>query len=160
MIEESPEAFIARWAEHAAYVQLFPHTEGSPLLEARAGNAVVQLFERTGPYLARPGPARVIIHAVTEEVERLARGGAEPGIEVTGLSRFEAQGEVVAVHAPLAVIDAGVPLVVAVLNERGAPLAVGDVVRFRNEPPAHGFVLEGEGRRQPAPGQEHHDDTI
>ena len=45
MIEESPEAFIARWAEHAAYVQLFPHTEGSPLLEARAGNAVVQLFD-------------------------------------------------------------------------------------------------------------------
>lgn len=166
MIEDSPESFIARWREHAATVELFPHTEGSPLLEARAGQALMQLFERTGPYLARPGRAKVIIHPVTQTVERITGAGdgqsaLEPGIEVTGVSRFEVRGRIEAVDGRMLVVDAaGVPLVVAVLQQEGAPLRPGELVRFSNRPPAHGFVL-AEDRRSVARGrEEHHDDTI
>src|SRR5690554_551223 len=98
MIEDSPESFIARWREHAATVELFPHTEGSPLLEARAGQTLLQLFERTGPYLGRPGRAQVIIHPVTESVESVHDPDAQVGIEVTGVSRFQVCARVVSVE--------------------------------------------------------------
>jgi len=159
MIEESPESFIARWREHAADVELFPRTEGSPLLEARAGGALVQLFERTGPYLGRPGPAKVIIHAVTDAVERL-EGEAEPGIEVTGLSRFQACGRVVAAEGRVAVVDAGVPVVVGVLGHVGSPPRLGDTVRFTSRPPAHGFVVVADTPSVLRRREEHHDDAI
>ena len=161
MIEDSPEAFIARWREHAATVELFPHTEGSPLLEARAGQTLVQLFERTGPYLGRPGRAQVIIHPVTESVERVSEEeDVQLGIEVTGVSRFEVLARVIAVEGRVAVMDAGVPLVVGVLQHEGAPLVPGELVRFSNRPPAHGFVLVDERRGATRGREEHHDDSI
>ncbi len=160
MIEDSPESFISRWRNHAAAVELFPHTEGSPLLEVRAGSTLMQLFERTGPYLGRPGQAKVIIHPVTERVERVEDPNAVVGIEVTGVSRFEAVARVLEVDGRVAVMDAGVPLVVGVLAQDGAPLQPGELVSFRNRPPAHGFVL-AEDRRSVVRGrEEHHDDSI
>ncbi|MFO7545037.1 MAG: hypothetical protein R6W77_06035 [Trueperaceae bacterium] len=77
MIEDSVDAFVTRWRGHAAEVELFPRHEGSPLLECRAGTALLQLFERTGPYLWRPGPGRVIIHPITEALEVIAEDGAD-----------------------------------------------------------------------------------
>ncbi len=160
MIEDSPEAFVSRWRKHAAAVELFPHTEGSPLLEVRAGPTLMQLFERTGPYLGRPGDANVIIHPVTERVERVEDQDTELGIEVTGVSRFEAVARVVEVDGRVVVMDAGMPLVVAVLAQDGAPLQPGELVRFRNRPPAHGFVLLEERRSVVRGREEHHDDSI
>lgn len=160
MLEDSPESFIARWRKHAATVELFPHTEGSPLLEARAGQALVQLFERTGPYLARPGRAQVIIHPVTESVQRADDENAAPGIEVTGVSQFDVLGRVVSVEGPLVVVDAGVPLVVAVLNQPAETLEPGELVRFSNRPPAHGFVLVQERRGAVREREEHHEDSL
>lgn len=72
MIEDSVDAFVTRWRGHAAEVELFPRHEGSPLLECRAGTALLQLFERTGPYSWRPGTGRVIIHPVTDTLEVIA----------------------------------------------------------------------------------------
>lgn len=166
MIEDSPESFISRWREHAASVELFPRTEGSPLLEARAGQTLLQLFERTGPYLSRPGRAQVIIHPVTESVERLPDASSEEGVssevgvEVTGVSRFEVRARVVTVDGHVAVMDAGMPLVVGILNQQGAPLAPGELVRFSTRPPAHAFVLTDDRRSGPRPNGAHHDDTI
>lgn len=77
MIEDSVDAFVTRWRGHAAEVELFPRHEGSPLFECRAGTAVLQLFERTGPYLWRPGAGRVIIHPVTDHLE-VVSGEAAP----------------------------------------------------------------------------------
>jgi hypothetical protein len=159
MIEDSPESFVARWRQHAASVELFPHTEGSPLLEMRAGSTLMQLFERTGPYLARPGRAQVIVHPVTESVERVDDTTALPGIEVTGVSAFEIHARVVAVEGRMVVMDAGIPLVVAVLAQQGAPLAPGELVRFTNRPPAHAFVLVDE-RRKTRGREEHYEDSI
>ncbi len=177
MIEESPESFISRWRAHAADVELFPRTEGSPLLEALAGDALVHLFERTGPYLGRPGPAKVIIQPVTDGMEH-AEDGSVLGVEVTGLGRFVACGRVLEVEGRIVVVDAGVPLVVALLDleppeDEGPrweghrrqeahvqPFRPGELVRFTNLPPAHGFVVPQDrrsgGRRQ----HEHHDDSI
>ena len=166
MIEDSPESFISRWREHATSVELFPRTEGSPLLEARAGQTLLQLFERTGPYLSRPGRAQVIIHPVTESVERLPDASSEEGVssevgvEVTGVSRFEVRARVVTVDGHVAVMDAGMPLVVGILNQQGAPLAPGELVRFSTRPPAHAFVLTDDRRSGPRPNGAHHDDTI
>lgn len=160
MIEDSPESFIARWRDYAAQVELFPHTEGSPLLEVKAGTALLQLFERTGPYLGRPGPAKLIIHPIVDGALTCAPEGAEPGIEATGVSSFQAVGRVVAVDGRMTVIDAGVPLVVAVLDEQiqGSAVKVGQLVSFSNRPPAHGFVLPaGAAARRP---EQHHDDHL
>lgn len=148
MIEESPEAFVLRWRHRAANAELFSRTEGSPLLECRLGDALVQLFERTGPYLARPGNRRLVVNPCTlafepEELELRA-------IEATGLGRIRASGVVLERDGLTACVDCGVPLVVSLL-ERGADIpAEGRPVRFESVGPIHGFVLppEGKGRRR------------
>lgn len=162
MIEDSPESFIARWKGYAADVELFPHTEGSPLLEVRAGSVLLQLFERTGPYLGRPGPAKLIIHPVVDGALTPAPADATPGMEVTGVSRFHAVGKVVAVDGRVTVVDAGVPLVVATLGEQHASLTVqvGQLVSFSNRPPAHGFVLPPGAAGYVRRSEEHHDDHL
>src|SRR5690606_2063282 len=97
MVEESPESFINRWRHRAAEVELFAHTEGSPMLECRAGNAIMQLFERTGPYASRPGPAHVIVNPVVESLDVLDdEQPAEPHhVETVGVSRLKATGRVI-----------------------------------------------------------------
>ena len=159
MIEDSPESFVSRWRKHAASVELYPRNEGSPLLEARAGGTLVQLFERTGPYLGKAGAAQVIIHPVTDGVQRVSDPTVEPGIEVTGVSRFEVCGRVVSVDGRMAVVDAGVPLVVAVLQPPEQALQPGELISFVNQPPAHAFVVVDE-RRGLNRREEHKDDTI
>ncbi len=141
MVEESPESFISRWRHYAAEVEMFAHTEGSPLLECRAGEAVLQLLERTGPYLSRPGPAKVIINPGTNRLEPVSEPDAAPSIESRGLSDIVAVGTVVAREGHIVVIDAGVPLV-AYVRDVGAPAPVeGAKVRLASDGPIHGFVL-------------------
>ncbi len=160
MFEDSPEAFVSRWQRHAADVELFPHREGSPLLECRAGDAILQLFERTGPYLSRPGRQRTILHPVTTELELLPDGSAAPELTTTGISSLIATGTVVTVEGDVVVIDAGVPLVVGVAGELPAGLVPGRLVRFVGAAPVHGFVVTGHGPGNGAARRSHADDTI
>lgn len=222
MLEDSVDSFVARWRRYAADVELFPRHEGSPLLECRAGTALVQLFERTGPYLWRPGAARVIIHPIADTLEVLTEplvpgagtaGGAPrpgppatmgpstpgtaattgpstpgppattgtstpgtaavplvtapgeatrtqqiaPSLEVEGVSRLRATGRVTERDGNVVVVDAGVPLVVGVIDEMPAAVVAGAWVRFRNRAPTHGFVLDDDRRRR---ATERPDDAI
>lgn len=160
MLEDSPEGFVSRWRRHAAEVELFPRTEGSPLLEVRAAGALVQLFERTGPYLSRPGRKRAIIHPVADSLERLEPGSVRPEIVATGLSSLYAQGTVVAMEEDVLVVDAGVPLVVGLRGGSPEGLAVGDAVRFTSAAPVHGFVVSETAPLQAQARRERHDDQI
>lgn len=146
MIEDSPDAFIQRWRAHAAEVQLFARTEGSPLLECMAGGAIVQLLERTGPYQAGPGRRRVILNAMVERLEPSSEGAS--GLEVDGLGDLRGRGRVVDRDGALAVVDCGVPVVVAVLGDAGELPATGERVAFEVLPPVHGFVVPDPSSRR------------
>lgn len=145
MFEESPEAFMARWRPFATDVQLFPHTEGSPLLECGVAGAVVQVLERTGPYRSTPGPARMILNATAETLEAVPDDvPAEQRtrlLETVGISRVRVQGRVLSREGNMVVVDAGAPLVVGVHGALPTGVAAGDTVRFEALPPLHGFVL-------------------
>lgn len=160
MFEDSPEAFVSRWQRHAADVELFPHREGSPLLECRAGGAILQLFERTGPYLSRPGRLKVVLHPVTQALEVLEPGSAAAELTVTGISSVLATGTVVAAEGDLVVVDAGAPLVVGVLERLPAGLEPGQLVRFEAAAPVHGFVVTAVGQGHASPRRGHGDDSI
>lgn len=161
MIEESLEGFMSRWRAHAATVELFPHTEGCPLLECRAGEALIQLFERTGPYLAHPGPAKVIVHPITDELILQEPGATLSKLEVLSVSRVSASGAVIDRDGPVLVVEAaGVPLVVAALHLPEGEISVGSYVTFTSQAPVHGFVISSERPRHSPPSPEHHDEAI
>jgi len=139
MIEDSPEAFVQRWRRHAAEVQLFPRTEGSPLLECMAAGTIVQLLDRSGPYTSGPGPRRVILNAMVDRLEPAVDEHAS--LEVAGLGKLRGTGRVVDHEGGITVIDCGVPVVVAVMDAAAEPFDEGRHVTFDVLPPVHGFVL-------------------
>lgn len=138
MFEESIESFIMQWKPYAATVQLFPHTEGSPLLECSAAGCIFHVFERTGPYHVLSGTASLIINPVTERVTRADTPGKQ--IEVIGVSRLRVKGLVLLNRNDMVVVDAGVPLVVGVFAGTG-DVALGDWLEFESVAPVHGFLL-------------------
>lgn len=144
MFEESVESFIIQWRPYAADAALFAHTEGSPLLECYAAGAIFGVLERTGPYSAQSGPAKLILHVMTEQVEPLAE--PERRLEVIGPSRLKASGVVVLRQGRMIVVDAGVPLVVGSFTTLPDTLAAGDWVEVRGLPPVHGFVIPKSSR--------------
>ena len=144
MFEESVEGFIAQWRPYAADVTLFAHTEGSPLLECRAAGAIFSVLERTGPYLAHPGPAKLILHLSTERVGESDK--QERGLEVLGPSRLNAHGLVVLRQGQMVVLDAGVPLIVGSFAPLPDTLAAGDFASVTGLAPVHGFLLPGVAR--------------
>ena len=139
MFEESVESFITQWRPYAADVTLFAHTEGSPLLECRAAGAIFGVLERTGPYSADIGPARVILHLTTEYVE--AATAPLRKVAVLGPSHLSVWGVVVLRQGPMIVVDAGAPFVVGSFAPLSDTLAAGDWVTITGLPPVHGFVL-------------------
>lgn len=141
MVEESPESFISRWRAYAADVEMFAHTEGSPLLECRVGNTVLQLFERTGPYLSRPGRTKLIINPGTTMLELVAEPGSGGVIESNGLGNLVAVGRVIALDGAIVVVDAGVPLVASFTGAGVPAVAEGQMVRLVSDGPVHGFVV-------------------
>ncbi|MEJ2666045.1 MAG: hypothetical protein P8Z81_02915 [Deinococcales bacterium] len=158
MIEESPEGFIQRWREYAADVQLFPRTEGSPLLECLAAGAILQLLDRTGPYLAGSGRQRVILNPM---VERLSPNPDQlTSLEVSGLGALKAAGRVIAGEGRMSVVDCGVPLVVAVVGEDGERFDAGGYVQFEVLPPVHGFVIRDETRSKRRDAAENTDEAM
>jgi hypothetical protein len=151
MIEDGPDAFTKRWNAYAGQATLFARPEGSPLLEAGLGATVVQLLERTNPYLAAPGPARLLVNPTAARLERLSEPRTELSVPARGA--LAAAGEVVERDGRIAVVDAGLPLVVA-LPAGDDEAEVGAFVAFEAEAPIHGFVLPPERRTGPISGRE------
>jgi len=149
MVEEGPEAFIKRWSEFAAPATLFARSEGSPLLEAAVGGVIVQLLERTNPYQAGPGAARLLLNPTADTV-MLAPEGAGV-LVVPRRGALHGSGEVVEVEGRVLVVDAGVPvLVVAPADADAEVRRTGVWIRFEASPPVHGFVLDTERRATPS----------
>lgn len=139
MFEESVESFITQWRPYAADATLFPHTEGSPLLECAAGGTIFGVLERTGPYSVQPGSAKIILHAMTEAVVKAEDERRQ--LEVIGPSHVRACGVVLLRQGQMLVVDARVPLVVGSFAVLPEDLAAGDWVGFTALPPVHGFLV-------------------
>ena len=143
-LETSEQEFADRFAAYAATGELYPQREGSPLLEFVAGGRVLYLFDRCGPYAARPGPARVVVHGMLDPAQTAVLGGsAEESLSVQGVSALSGCGQVLEASRRVWVVQARVPLVLAAF-ESLPPVRAGNWVRFVTLPPLHGFVLHGE----------------
>lgn len=140
MLEESVESFITSWRAFATSAQLFARAEGNPLLELRVNGTIFSVLERTNPYLAYPGQAQVILHAVAATVEKSAKGA--PHLEVIGQSKLAGMGEIRALEGNLIALDVGFPLILGSLSALPATLAEGSSLSFSTLPPVHGFVLQ------------------
>lgn len=152
MIEDGPDAFLQRWRRYAADAVLFARPEGSPLLEAEVDGAVLQVLERTNPYLAVPGPARLLVNPTVTALQRAET--SEPALSVPSRGGLEGAGVVLAREGRVVVVDAGAPLVLACDPAPDeADAVVGAWVRFEARPPIHGFVLPPERRSGPADGR-------
>lgn len=138
MTEEGPESFMKHWRAYAAQATLFPRPEGKPLLEAEIAGCIVQLFERTNPYHAPPGPARLVLHATAERWDPAEAG--EASLRVPALGTLHGRGRVVHREGRTVVVDAGEPLVLA-LPEADPSAAEGRWIHFEAPAPLHAFVL-------------------
>ncbi|SEJ11272.1 hypothetical protein SAMN04488058_10434 [Deinococcus reticulitermitis] len=141
-LETSEIEFTDTYAAFAAAGELYPQREGSPLLEFAAGGRVLYLFDRCGPYAARPGPARVIVHGVLDpaRVAVLPAGEHEELLHVQGISAVEGVGQVTQAGRRVWVVQARLPLVLAAFDSLPGA-APGDWVSFATVPPLHGFVV-------------------
>lgn len=147
------ETFIVRWRPFTTDVRLFGRVEGSPLLEVSVGGVILQVLERTGPYRAVPGEARMILNPTAQRLEVVA--SATKLIEPTGISKARVTGVVILREENMVVVDAGVPLVVGVHEPLDDHVAAGDVVAFDGLPPIHGFLVAGDGKASaPAASQD------
>lgn len=144
-LESSETEFASRYGAFAAEGTLYAQREGSPLLEFSAGGRVLYLFDRSGPYVGRPGPARVVVHGVldpagTHLLSPPETAAARETLTVVGVSGVEGVGEVLDVARRVWVVRARVPLVLAAF-EPLPPARVGEWVAFRTQPPLHGFLV-------------------
>lgn len=150
VLENSVEEFVARYAAHATRGVLFPGVEGSPLLEFESGGVVLYLFDRSGPYSAAAGSARMLVHGVAKAFEVLGADDRPESLSATGISAVEGVGRVVQASRNVLVVQARLPLVLGSF----APLPgvrVGEWVRFETEPPLHGFSILGSETPQKTP---------
>ena len=139
MLETSVEDFVSRFADAAAAGQLYPQPEGSPLMEFVAGGRTLYLFDRTGPYTAKPGEARVIVHGTLARFAKV--GSTEAKLSVVGVSGVEGVGQIIRLASRYtAVVQARVPLVLSSFNPL-PPLNVGEWLSFETQPPLHGFLV-------------------
>lgn len=139
MFEESVETFIVRWRPFATDVRLFGGVEGNPLLECEVAGSILQVLERTGPYLASPGKARMILNFTTDRLEVTAPGRKH--IDSTGIGKARVAGVVLLREDDMVVVDGGAPVVVGVHEPLADTVAAGDFVTFEGLPPIHGFLV-------------------
>jgi hypothetical protein len=151
-MEDSVEGFILHYKPYAATVEILPKTEGSPLLEVVANHKVLHLLERTAPYGAKPGKAQVIVNPMTQTLSKSEE--AVKSITVPALSKMRVQGVVLEVFPDAAIIDAGLPLVVSLLEDFPNDIALGDYISFESLNPIHGFVIHKEEQRSYRRGRE------
>jgi hypothetical protein len=151
MFEDGPDAFLQRWRAYASDAVLFARPEGSPLLEAEVGGAVVQLLERTNPYIATPGSARLVVNATVPELT--ACEADEPELSVPHRGALAGCGRVLEREGRLVAVDAATPVLLACEVAPDGDVAPGAWVRFEAAPPVHGFVLPPERRRESGDGR-------
>lgn len=142
VIEDAPDAFVQRFRTYATPATLFARPEGSPLLEADVAGTVVQLLERTNPYDAPPGAATLILNPTAHEVRDADDG--DVALQVPERGALRGAGAVLAHEPGALVVDAGVPVVLAVETPDAWP--VGRRVAFDAAPPIHAFVLPPDRR--------------
>ncbi len=135
-IETSPEDFVQRHRAHAATGTLYAQPEGSPLMEFSSGGRVLYLLDRSGPYAVRPGPARVLVSGVLQQLEAVE--AQDEQLSVLGVSAVEGVGVVVAAERGTLVVRARLPLVLSGARPLPEP---GAWVRFTTDAPLHGFLL-------------------
>lgn len=126
--------------------QVYPQREGSPLLEFSAGGRVLYLFDRSGPYAVRPGPARLVVHGILDLAATEPRpkpADAREELTVIGISGLEGVGEVLDVSRRSWVVRARLPLVLSSFTPL-PEVRPGDWVAFRTLPLLHGFAVERE----------------
>lgn len=109
------------------------------MLELEAGGAILQVLERTGPYLAPPGIARAIINPTAATIA-VNRSGVK-SLESTGVGRARGCGLITLREDPFLVVDAGAPLVLGVEGPLPPEAVPGAWVSFEAVPPIHGFVV-------------------
>ena len=143
VIEESPDAFVDRFRSYATRATLFARPEGSPLLEADVAGTIVQLLERTNPYDAPPGAATLILNPTAHDLHD-AGPDAVAALQVPERGALRGAGAVLAQAPGALVVDAGVPVVLAVEEADAWP--VGRHVAFDAAPPIHAFVLPPDRR--------------
>jgi hypothetical protein len=151
-MEDSVEGFILHYKPYAATVELLPKTEGSPLLEVVANHRVLHLLERTAPYQSKPGKAQVIVNPMAQTLNKSDE--AVKSITVPALGKMRVQGVVLEIFPDAAIIDAGVTLVVSLLEEFPEDIALGDYISFDSLSPIHGFVIQKEEQRTYRRGRE------
>lgn len=142
-LENSEQEFLDRYAEFAASGVLYPQIEGSPLMEFSTAGRVLFLFDRTGPYRAQPGEARVLVHALVEASgwQVLSEeAGRQEKFNMVGVSEAEGTGEVISLSRRACVVRARLPLVLSAFDPL-PDVALGDWVSFRTLPPLHGFLI-------------------
>ncbi|GEM45821.1 hypothetical protein [Deinococcus cellulosilyticus] len=139
VLENSIEEFIERFRSDAAQGILYPQPEGSVLLEFVAGGQVMYLFDRTGPYIAKPGPARVIVHPVLSTLTPTEQ--QEEVLAVSQISALEGVGRVSRTEKGFVIVQARIPLVCGMLDHEVPGIKTGDWVSFSTLPPTHGFYL-------------------
>lgn len=144
MVEDGPESFVERWKAYAGDATLFARPEGSPLLEAGLGTTVVQLLERTNPYLAVPGLARLLVNASADRAE--PSDDDRPSLSVPSRGALAGTGRVLEREGRIVALDAGWPLLLELTAERAASISEGAWIDFEASPPVHGFVLAPERR--------------
>ena len=141
-LENSEQEWISRFAGYAAEGELYPQTEGSPLMEFSAGGRVLYLFDRTGPYTAQPGPARVIVHGLLNLAEfAVLAGDQEEQLMPSGISTADGVGQVMKVKDRSLIVRARLPVVLSA--PEGLPaVSAGQWVAFKTLPPLHGFLVK------------------
>ena len=146
MIEDSVENFVLQWKPYAAAVQVYPKVEGSPLLECFANGRVFYLFERTSPYESSLGTRQVIIHPIAEDLKLIKATKKE--ISIIGVSQLQAKGLIVYRSKHIAVVDAGIPLVVGSFKALEDEVVTGEWLEVTSIEPMHGFVIPLERREK------------
>ncbi|MBB6098713.1 hypothetical protein HNR42_002148 [Deinobacterium chartae] len=139
VLENSVEEFVERFREYAAQGQLYPQPENAVLLEFAAGGRVLYLFDRTGPYTARPGEARVIVHGVLSELAPAE--DLQESLFSSGVSQLEGVGQITELQRGFLIVRCRLPLVLGVLEDRMPEVRVGDWIAFKTLAPVHGFVV-------------------
>lgn len=141
-----------RWRGYANRATLYSHTEGSPLLECAINGHMLNVFERTNPYIATPGDIEIIINPLTEHASKPQT--SHKHLELTGISQMHACGLVLFRSEHTVVIDAGFPLVVSVFADLPDDAAAGDWLEFTSLAPIHGFILTRTSQRVSLPSDD------
>ena len=152
MLEDSVENFILQWKPYATTAQVYPHVEGSPLLECFINGQIFYLFERTNPYESSLGTKQVIVHPVAEHLELISETTKE--INLISVSQLQARGLIIDRRKHMVVVDAGISLVVGSFEALSDEIVTGEWLELTSISPIHGFIVplarEGRGRFEEA----------